>query len=122
MSELRKPKKFTVERSRWLRGEGPMMSYLLRRGDQKMCCVGFYALACGVGEVDIEGMRGFDELQGVDQWLFMGPVVKPDESDNGAAELVYRPNDAKYGLNEEEREAKIKEGFATIGVEVEFVD
>jgi len=44
---------FTVKRGLWLRGEGSDHSYLLRRSDGKMCCLGFGALSCGLRENNI---------------------------------------------------------------------
>lgn len=38
---------FTIKRSKWLRGEGFALSRLLRRSDNKMCCLG--QIACAVG-------------------------------------------------------------------------
>lgn len=34
-------KKVVVDRSKWLRGEGAVNSFLLRESDGKMCCLGF---------------------------------------------------------------------------------
>lgn len=34
-------KKVVVDRSKWLRGEGALNSFLLRESDGKMCCLGF---------------------------------------------------------------------------------
>ncbi len=44
-------KKFIVQKSKWLRGEGP--SRLPRSCDNKMCCLGFVSLACGLERDDI---------------------------------------------------------------------
>ena len=40
--------KLVIDRATWLRGEGHEQSYLLRECDGKMCCLGFFALACGL--------------------------------------------------------------------------
>lgn len=45
--------KFTVKKSEWLRDEGGSFSYLLRRSDNKKCCLGFLALECGAKDDDI---------------------------------------------------------------------
>lgn len=40
----------TVDRSKWLQGEGEEDSYLYRPDDGKMCCLGFVGLAAGLSE------------------------------------------------------------------------
>lgn len=45
----------TVERHRWYRGQ-KQGSMLLRNQDNKMCCLGFAALACGLGPKQIRGI------------------------------------------------------------------
>lgn len=47
--EIRKPKEFTIDRRKWLRGKGKEFSKLLRSNGE-MCCVGFYAKACGLSD------------------------------------------------------------------------
>lgn len=54
MSELERVK-VTIERSRWLRGEGSTESALLREKDGKMCCLGFVAIALGRTPEQIKG-------------------------------------------------------------------
>ena len=52
------PTKFVVDRSKWLRGEGFQDSFLLRPADDKQCCIGFLAGACGFTKEHILGTRG----------------------------------------------------------------
>lgn len=40
--------KYIIDRTRWLRGEGGMVSRLLRYKDGKMCCLGQIATQCGI--------------------------------------------------------------------------
>lgn len=47
----------TVERRRWLRGEGSTPSRLLRSTDGKMCCLGFACLALGKTEDEIRDRK-----------------------------------------------------------------
>lgn len=56
-----------IDRSRWLRGEGSNQSYLLRKDDQKMCCVGFLCQALGYEPGEIEGLVEMRELDCSDQ-------------------------------------------------------
>ena len=43
----------SIDRKRWLRGEGGRVSSLLRPSDGKMCCMGFYCLVMGLSPEDI---------------------------------------------------------------------
>lgn len=45
-----------IDRKRWLRGEGEEVSSLLRRYDNKMCCLGFLCLAIGFSPTQITGI------------------------------------------------------------------
>src|SRR5277367_909081 len=49
-------KTFTVDRSKWLRGKGPEDSSLLNQKG-KMCCLGFYAEACGLDRKFIRHLK-----------------------------------------------------------------
>jgi hypothetical protein len=46
------PTEFTIKRSLWYRGLGAYHSALLNP-DGKMCCIGFFAKACGLEDSDI---------------------------------------------------------------------
>ena len=49
--------KLVIDRTRWLRGEGPEESALLRPTDNKMCCLGFDALRRGLTSDEIKGVE-----------------------------------------------------------------
>lgn len=51
-TKLGPPKSFTIDVRKWYRGLGDWGSALLR-SDGQMCCLGFYALACGFKPEDI---------------------------------------------------------------------
>lgn len=109
--------KLTINRKKWLRGEGGLESCLLRESDGKMCCVGIYLSALGVSDDSLRDSntayiaqaRG-GELPQQALWLFLGEGR--EDADN-----LYAVNDRKC---EPCREAKIKELFAKHGVEVMF--
>ena len=46
-----------IDRRRWLRGEGSVVSALYRSSDRKMCCLGFACLASGLLVRDIRDHR-----------------------------------------------------------------
>jgi hypothetical protein len=107
--------KLVIDRSKWLRGEGQDESYLLRKKDGKMCCLGFYGLACGLTEEDIL-MKGTPEevevFWGPGSWLVSGIM--------DANELM-SINDGRH-RSAKERELKIAALFSKHGVEVEFIN
>ena len=115
--------KFTIDRKRWLRGEGSDKSFLLRPSDGKMCCLGFYALACGVSEWTITGAslpRWAHTYPEHAQWLFGSRRSALCES---PCETLAAINDDMFSITTEAiREEKIVAVFAQYGVEVEFVD
>lgn len=109
MSEIKKATEFTVERSKWLRGEGHQESALLRESDGKMCCMGFYALACGAKSEEIVNCGAFYNLTG---------QLRTFEDVGGR---VYEINDNPC-IPEKDREALIIHKLGAVGIKVTFVD
>lgn len=108
--------KFTVERSKWLRGEGGHNSKLLCSQSGKMCCLGFFALSQGAAPEDIQDKRTPENIQ--HDWT--KPLVTAQHINTAICDSLMIVNDSTgYG---ESREQMLKEMFARIGVEVEFVD
>ena len=60
--------KFEIDRKRWLRGEGPSLSALLRKSDGKMCCLGFKAKALGIADADITDKGHPRSTRNCEQW------------------------------------------------------
>lgn len=55
-----------IDRAKWLRGTAAVRgSYLLRKEDGKMCCLGFLALACGYTKEEIRGKSSPSDLVSV---------------------------------------------------------
>ena len=117
-------RKFEIDRSRWLRGGYP--SFLLRRKDRKMCCIGLYLEACGVEEerlVDIADPMGVMGLLPVEaHWLRQGEQEDKTPLDSYAASALMWVNDQMNTITEAEREEAIRARFSSHGVEVTFVD
>lgn len=122
-------KKFVIERDRWLRGDEEN-SRLLRPSDGKMCCLGFYGLACGLSEERILDVGEPCELsRAFPDWLVENVpndwnARYPDEPEllthnTGAASSLMSDNDSTE-IDDSERERRITETFAFHGVEVEF--
>ena len=109
--------KLTINRKRWLRGDGSSM--LLRSADKKMCCLGFYCRAVGFKPREIRDL-------GTPRWLvkkwdarLKGLVSKRVANTAVCTELM-RENDA-IEVEEPFREKRIAALFKRIGVEVRFV-
>ena len=57
MTKRKYEKEFTIQRETWLRGEGIDDSYLLRKSDKKMCCLGQILEQCGIPKSRLKGMK-----------------------------------------------------------------
>jgi len=118
--------KLVIDRSKWARGQRPD-SYLLRRRDSKMCCLGFFGLACGLTEAALVGMQEPREVAKFGKWprwLVEEDNADPYEAiwcDSDAAGRLIEAND-EPDISEADREQCIAAIFAENGVEVEFVD
>lgn len=117
--------KLVIERDRWLRGEGSSDSYLLRDSDGKMCCLGFYALACGLMKIQIANVtdpagarRPTKAFEDALVHIPLNPEEMPLGNSQAAKDLM-SANDS-IELEDNEREQRLERLFAKIGVQVEF--
>jgi hypothetical protein len=108
---------FEISRKVWLRGEGGVKSWLRRRDDGKMCCVGIYVKAMGASDDDITDIKSVNGLidAGVDVPYWM------DGRGFDHIGGLYRNND-NQALSPDERERLITEGFAANSIKVTFID
>ena len=107
---------FIIDRKIWLRGEGTDMSSLLRRMDDKQCCLGIYLEACGMPR---DMLREISEPAYVlttlpEETLWLMDTEKYQDIN------LMTIND-NQDLWETQRERKIAEIFAQHGITVEFV-
>ena len=124
--------KLIIDRTKWLRGEDD--SYLLRSRDNKMCCLGFYCLACGILEEDIIGKAEPVEL--INEEKFSHEKIKNliileyeegvdledlDCDNSNVCDQLMSSNDNRK-ITENEREEEIAGLFASIDVDVEFTN
>lgn len=102
-------KTYTINRSKWLRGEGNENSYLLRGDDGKMCCLGQVCEQEGVPGSELIGISEPAGLQkrksSLPKWLF-----------SEVAYEMMEENDTKA------REERLKKLAVKAGVEFLFVD
>jgi hypothetical protein len=106
---------FTVDRTRWLRGEGSERSSLFRPEDGKMCCLGFACLAAGHTEEDIADVSSPNGI------AMKPPAFQCLLPHHNSPEVgdVMEVNDGED--TDEGREAFITERLAKIGMRVTFV-
>ena len=120
MKEIKPAKKFTIERSRWLRGrdaEGENKSSLLDENGHQ-CCLGFFASACGYKDAAMIGLPTLDHLLTVTSYHEKTFGIREER-----AGTLMGVNDAhSQSCSEREREAEIARLFALDGITVEFID
>lgn len=113
-------KKLVIDRRLWYRANGATTSLLLRR-DGRMCCLGFYSLACGVP---------VDDIRGVDEPSSLIDAATGTKLPERMSWLRHQRTDmnsddsiALQNINDETGdEEKIKELFAKHDEEVVFID
>jgi hypothetical protein len=122
-----KPMKFIIDRTKWLRGEGDDLSFLIRVDDYKMCCLGQVGIQCGIPEDVLTDEHNPSSilLEKRIQWPEpLRPVMNPKYHFTMESELsgaMMRVNDDE-ALSDYEREAKLIELAAPHGIELEFVN
>lgn len=119
--------KFTVQRSRWYRGQGGSGSKLALE-DGTMCCLGFLGRDCNIpGEALLNvGTPDLVPTKEVEKWpeglvARMGDVKHtPLPVTTATGTQIIRVNDATY-LTDDRREKELVRLFKQIDVDVEFV-
>jgi len=117
--------KLTIDRKRWLRGEGADNSFLRRIEDGKMCCIGFLGKACGIPDAHLEGRGQLDQL--LRDWPrhkkrlshYVQDIGDGVFRDSSLLVDAYDINDDP-DLTERTRESKVVEILKRVDVEVVF--
>lgn len=119
--------KVVVKRDMWLRGEGGEESYLLREEDERMCCLGFAALAAGFTPDQIRRIRtprdiGYLKPQNplIKATTTYDAFTEARSSTNLTCDLMQLNDDE--GMEPEERERQVIELGKKIGIEFTFED
>lgn len=121
---------FIIDRTLWLRGEGPTRSRLLRPSDGKMCCVGQMCKQLGLTDNDISDVSSTGSLtrdsvnttyaeryvkqQEVEKALFNG-------TDHYWWHAAYEINDNAY-IDDTEREKLLKGQAALADHTIVFIN
>ena len=125
---LRKPKSFTIDRSKWVHG-GPknaskLGSTSLLNERERMCCLGFYSEACGVPRYDLQSKGTPVGLLGISSFRVPYMTSKRHSgiiSNSDLASGLVRINDDHFkNRTPKEKEKAIRADFKTIDVKVRF--
>lgn len=115
---------FDIDRRFW--GQGKDSPSLLLGEEGKMCCLGFYARACGYGEAEIYDKNMPSDLRTKEQldWLQDTMRVKTNAYSDTQENYLAQINDGntKHYNSRAKREKRIAEIFAKNGIEVSFVN
>jgi hypothetical protein len=113
---------FVVERSKWLRGSP---NGCLLNNEGKMCCLGFYARACGFEPEDIRNVNSPFTLVYQDQFNWDTKLLVSDphfgRTSSESCKDAITTNDSEE-IADPEREADLTDTFNQMGVTVTFVD
>lgn len=112
--------KFTIDRQKWLRGEGYSRSRLLRMFDKKMCCVGQMCHQLGVSDRELLDRPTLLALDGGTRSQARTLFNAGINDEAPWVRTAYKINDDKE-LSDPEREKQLKDLLAKHGHEVEFV-
>lgn len=115
-----KGKTFTIERSKWLRGEGANNSMLFR-SDGKLCCLGQVCQQLGFSESDMLKQESPSNLRTLIEGLTEVRQCRKVVSDTVHGSEMMRVNDET--LDEwEDREQALSELAQQAGFSLKFID
>lgn len=112
---------FVIDRSKWSRGEAS----LLLDDCGNYCAVGAYLLSEGVAPSRLQGRGSVDGLGISPPEPFcvlrqFDPAEPPEPVWSDQIHVIIKAND-DTALDDHDRENQIRQGFAEVGVDMEFV-
>lgn len=111
------PISFTIDRLRWFRGKGAVLSKLKLQDQEQYCCMGLYALACGLRPQALEDRAVLEEIiDGGDTF----PESLERLLGTPELELIYEVND-DVTMKDCDREARLTQLLATHTIHVTFL-
>ena len=116
---MKKLKELAIDRSKWKRGSPNSHDTYLLDDDGKMCCLGFYALACGADEESIRNKTEPEFLE------FEIPGLSYDAEETGLrynTEFTQRaiPINDTQSMSEGQRESALILLFKEYGTDLTF--
>ena len=108
-----------IDRSKWKRGSPNDDETLLLAEDGKMCCLGFYALACGAGEDEIRNVYEPDGLE-----FYIPGLSEEVDEEAGIYNTFFTQNaipinDSPH-MGDLEREKELTKLFKEEGIDLTF--
>lgn len=119
MKKLTDVKEFTVQRSKWLRGNMNISRLLNNKG--KMCCLGFYSKACGIQNEDIKNISAPEDISNNVSKNWKTRLLKFNNRVNTAKCFKLMQINDSSSINDEERERRLTKQFKILGIKVNFV-
>jgi hypothetical protein len=120
--------KVTIDRSKWLRGEGSEASMLLRESDGKMCCLGQVLLALGKTKQQIAGLeapgcsRRGEYPAGMGTPLLEPAVYNPHKMVSTTATADAMEANDDMSTDDAYKERYLTPLLASMGIDITFVD
>jgi hypothetical protein len=123
--------KLVIDRSKWRTGASGnsntgVGSTSLLNDQGYMCCLGFFCLSAGLKENDVRG-AGTPRDAIFDHNINLMPIAESNSDDDDGIYIDTHFCDGAVNINDSEtidsktREIEIKNHFATVGIEVEFI-
>ncbi len=103
--------KFTINRKSWLHGQDSFAML----DKNKMCCLGFYAKACGLQDKEIKYALSPQSVKA--SWKTK--LLVDGKNSSSCADIIF-VNDSAY-FKDEQRERLLKKKFKTLGIILEFI-
>ncbi len=116
---MKKIKELVIDRSKWKRGSPNAHDTYLLDDDGKMCCLGFYALACGADEESILNRGEPDGLEFEIPGLSYGYEETGGIRNTSFTAMAIPINDRKT-MGEAEREEVLIRLFKEDGIDLTF--
>lgn len=121
-----------INRSMWLRGTGSHSSFLVRYSDEKMCCLGFLGIACGIDKAEMVGRTSPSDISRdichkwpegslVPHQSGSYVVTKGGLSNSKIIRDAIEHNDDQ-SIDETSREILLKKDLLELGIQLEFED
>lgn len=116
--------KFTVQRSKWIRGANDKVATSMLLDSQgNMCCLGFLGEACGIPREQLLAVGTPELVHSSYRNRWPAGILRSAGHDSGATKMIIINNDSNSNLmSDAAREARLIAQFAALEIEINFVD
>jgi hypothetical protein len=115
--------KVVIDREKWIRGRRPgdEPTALLRESDNRMCCLGFCALALGAKREQILGVGEPCDAGFIPRLTYTARDFEDDGNSNTPAAVAAITVNDDDGTNDTDREDQLTKILGAVGLDLEFV-